>query len=72
MRITLSDEPFKGGSGAGGSGPAAGYMYGETEDYLLTPSESCFICEDLNKDGQIDTNDLFYYLLGWLDGCESN
>lgn len=37
MRITLSEQPWQpsGAQGDGGSGPAAGYEYGETEDYLI-------------------------------------
>lgn len=40
MRITLSDQsaPTPGGvAGEGGSGPAQGYLYGETEDYYFVP-----------------------------------
>lgn len=69
MRITLSEQPFKGGTGAGGSGPADGYMYGETEDYYFTPKANCTICEDLNRDGVVDSYDLFTYLMDWLDNC---
>ena len=38
MRITLSErphDPIAGAPGAGGSGPANGYDYGETEDYYV-------------------------------------
>ena len=69
MRITISDQPWKGGTGAGGSGPANGYDYGETEDYYFTPNESCSICEDWNGDGSIDEYDLFTYISMWLDSC---
>ena len=69
MRITISDQPFKGGSGAGGSGPAAGYMYGETEDYYFYPAQGCVVCEDLTGDGEVDLNDLIQYMLNWLDNC---
>ena len=34
LRVTLSDAP---GGAEDGSGPATGYQYGETEDYLLPP-----------------------------------
>ena len=41
MRITLAEQPWQptGTSlpGYGGSGPAYGYQYGETEDYYFTP-----------------------------------
>jgi hypothetical protein len=40
MRITLSEQkwsPTSGVLGDGGSGPANGYMYGETEDYYFVP-----------------------------------
>lgn len=39
MRITLAEQPWQPGTmpGWGGSGPAAGYVYGETEDYYFTP-----------------------------------
>ncbi|MBN1361472.1 MAG: hypothetical protein JW993_12815 [Sedimentisphaerales bacterium] len=37
VRITLSERPWAGDPGAGGSGPAGGYQYGETEDYLIEP-----------------------------------
>jgi hypothetical protein len=35
MRITLTDQPIAPANGADASGPASGYKYGETEDYLL-------------------------------------
>ncbi|NLX13916.1 MAG: hypothetical protein GXY44_09735 [Phycisphaerales bacterium] len=40
MRITLSEQPWQPGGtvpGTGGSGPAGGYEYGETEDYYFVP-----------------------------------
>jgi hypothetical protein len=41
MRITISLQPWETGPGAavpvGGSGPAVGYEYGETEDYFIYP-----------------------------------
>jgi hypothetical protein len=38
MRVTLSEQmwPAPGGGVAGGDGPAAGYLMGETEDYYVT------------------------------------
>ena len=69
MRITLSEKPFKGGSGAGGSGPASGYEFGETEDYYFTPNESCTTCQDWNGDGEIDVNDFIEYMQLWLSEC---
>jgi hypothetical protein len=44
MRITLSEQPWSSGGGTigdGGSGPAAGYAFGETEDYYFTPITEC-------------------------------
>ncbi len=41
MRITLSELPWTSGGAAvgdGGSGPAAGYQFGETEDYYFIPA----------------------------------
>ena len=69
MRITLSEQPWKGGSGAGGSGPQAGYLYGETEDYYFTPEQECTVCEDLTNDGYIDFDDLVALIILWLDEC---
>ena len=40
MRITLSEQPWV-GTGSGGSGPAAGYYLGETEDYFFAPDPNC-------------------------------
>ena len=40
MRITISEQkwnPTSGIAGDGGSGPAQGYQYGETEDYYFVP-----------------------------------
>lgn len=75
MRITLSEEPWKGGSnpgvtGNGGSGPQAGYMVGETEDYYFVPKVECEICEDMNGDGIIDVNDLTIIVNNWLACCK--
>ncbi|MBN2183365.1 MAG: hypothetical protein JW715_15755, partial [Sedimentisphaerales bacterium] len=75
MRITLSEQPWKGGSnpgetGNGGSGPAAGYLIGETEDYYFVPKGDCDICEDANGDGVIDINDLTVIVNQWLTCCQ--
>ncbi len=75
MRITLSEQPWKGGSnpgqiGNGGSGPQAGYLIGETEDYYFVPKEECDICEDMNGDGIIDINDLTIIVNNWLACCQ--
>ncbi|MBN2314082.1 MAG: hypothetical protein JXM79_09140, partial [Sedimentisphaerales bacterium] len=74
MRITLSEEPWKGGShpddkGNGGSGPQGKYQYGETEDYLFTPDTSYTICQDFNGDGVINTDDLVDFTADWLENC---
>ena len=70
MRITLSEQPWKGGTGAGGSGPQAGYLFGETEDYFFTPEMNCSMCEDTNGDGVINMDDLITYVNQWLDICQ--
>jgi len=74
MRVTLSEQPWKGGEkpgklGNGGSGPAAGYEFGETEDYVFVPDTRLLICEDLNGDGKVDFGDLFVLLAQWLECC---
>jgi len=74
MRITLSEQPWKGGEnpatmGNGGSGPAEGYEIGETEDYRFVPESDCPFCEDLNGDGKIDFDDLIELIDTWLDTC---
>ncbi|MHC4581470.1 MAG: GEVED domain-containing protein, partial [Planctomycetota bacterium] len=67
MRITLSEQPWTGGSnpgerGNGGSGPQDKYQIGETEDYKFLPevpgSSDCPLCEDLDGNGVIDMQDL--------------
>ncbi len=70
MRITLSEQPWKGGSSAGGSGPQEGYDFGETEDYHFIPETTCGICEDLNGDGVININDLTTFVNQWLANCQ--
>jgi hypothetical protein len=74
MRITLSGQPYRGGSNPGvkgnaGSGPQAKYAIGETEDYHFTPNVSAAICEDFNGDGVIDINDLAAFISEWLQNC---
>jgi hypothetical protein len=74
MRITLSDRAYKGGSnpgvkGNGGSGPRTKYEFGETEDYYFTPSMSFSVCEDINGDGVINTQDLTDLTSLWLEEC---
>jgi hypothetical protein len=78
MRITLSEQPWIGGSNPGyqgnaGSGPLPKYEIGETEDYYFTPQVSgggdCPLCEDLNGDGLINMNDLADLTATWLDTC---
>jgi len=74
MRITLSEQPWKGGAnpetpGNGGSGPAEGYEIGETEDYLFVPESGCAFCQDLNDDGKIDFDDLIALIYLWIDCC---
>jgi len=75
MRITLSEQPWKGGEnpgmrGNGGSGPQAGYEIGETEDYYFRPDTSYSVCEDLNGDGQIGMDDLTIFVTEWLESCQ--
>jgi len=74
MRITLSEQPWKGGEnpgmrGNGGSGPQAGYQLGETEDYYVRPDTSYSICSDLNGDGVVGMEDLATLLDEWFESC---
>jgi len=77
MRVSLSEQPFKGGEnpgklGNGGSGPKAGYEFGETEDYYFvadTTAPSCLLCQDLNGDGKVDLQDLVILVSQWLASC---
>jgi hypothetical protein len=74
MRITLSGQPWRGGSNPGakgnaGSGPQAKYQIGETEDYYFTPDVSFTICEDYNGDGVVNLNDLADFVADWLENC---
>jgi uncharacterized repeat protein (TIGR01451 family) len=67
MRITLTDQPIAPANGADGSGPASGYQFGETEDYLLKLqyTELCGIkFNDLNGNGQQDPGEPG--LAGWV------
>jgi uncharacterized repeat protein (TIGR01451 family) len=60
MRITLTDQPIAPANGADASGPASGYKYGETEDYLLKLqyTELCGIkFNDLNGNGTQDSGE---------------
>jgi hypothetical protein len=75
MRITLSEQPWTGGSypgmrGNGGSGPQDGYEMGETEDYYFTPDMSFSICQDYNGDGVINSYDLWDLTEDWLENCQ--
>ncbi len=76
MRITLSGQPWKGGSysnikgkGSGGSGPQTGYEIGETEDYYFVPDTSYPECEDYNGDGIINYEDLEAFRTDWFENC---
>jgi len=74
MRITLSGQPWTGGSnpgtkGNGGSGPQIGYEIGETEDYWFSPDTSYSECEDFNGDGVVNIQDLSTFTADWLANC---
>ena len=78
MRITVSEQPWTGGSNPGelgnaGSGPEDKYQIGETEDYRFVPevpvSSDCPLCEDLDGNGVIDMQDLMAYVNKWLATC---
>jgi hypothetical protein len=74
MRITLSDEPWKGGEnpgmlGNGGSGPNDGYAVGETEDLYFIPETTSTICFDFNGDGDVNMDDLSDFVNEWLANC---
>jgi hypothetical protein len=79
MRITLSEQPWRGGSnpgarGNGGSGPQTMYMIGETEDYFFIPEtkidDECSLCRDANDDGIVDLQDLIVHITEWLATCQ--
>jgi hypothetical protein len=78
MRITLSEQPWTGGSnpgdpGNGGSGPATRYEIGETEDYFFVPDKTsdkdCPLCQDVDGNGVIDVQDLIALMTEWLATC---
>ncbi len=72
MRITMSEKPWtptSGVPGDGGSGPAAGYQLGETEDYLFVPDTTCVRCSDLNCSGFVDFLDFAIFAAKWLTTC---
>ena len=78
MRITLSQQPWTGGSNPGeqgnaGSGPQDKYQIGETEDYSFIPevpaSSDCPLCEDVDGNGVIDMQDLIAHVNKWLATC---
>ena len=78
MRITLSEQPWTGGSNPGergndGSGPQGKYQIGETEDYFFIPeipaSSDCPLCEDVDGNGVIDMQDLIAHITKWLATC---
>ncbi len=74
MRITLAEQPWSSGSapgvtGNGGSGPAAGYDMGETEDYIFVPDTTCVRCPDLNCDGFVNFVDVAILANKWLQYC---
>jgi hypothetical protein len=75
MRVTLSEQPWKGGDnpgilGNGGSGPEDGYQAGETEDLYFIPETTATICQDFNGDGVVNMDDLYDYVDEWLDNCQ--
>jgi len=81
MRITLSEQPWRGGEhpklrGNGGSGPADGFEIGETEDYVFVSSqtgqsdEPCSLCRDVNGDGRVDWEDMAALTDAWLESCQ--
>jgi len=79
MRITLSEQSWRGGSNPGargnaGSGPQAKYEFGETEDYFFIPDTTsggdCSLCVDENDDGVIDLHDLIVHITQWLSICQ--
>jgi hypothetical protein len=79
MRITLAEQPWRGGSNPGqrgnaGSGPESRYEIGETEDYFFVPDMTgggeCSLCKDENGDGVIDFQDLIVHITQWLSICQ--
>ena len=79
MRITLSEQPWMGGSNPGergnaGSGPQDMYAFGETEDYFFIPEitteEECTLCKDIDENGVINFQDLIILINEWLATCQ--
>ncbi len=76
MRISLSEQPWTfedytvDPNGVAGSGPPAGYLYGETEDYFYKPVTSCTECANLNCDDIIDLEDFAIFAQQWLKMCD--
>ena len=74
IRLTLAEQKWRGSgagvTGFGGSGPAAGYQYGETEDYYFTPKIPPVCgCADITGDGFVDLNDFVCFAIKWLQTC---
>ncbi|MHC4370487.1 MAG: GEVED domain-containing protein [Planctomycetota bacterium] len=78
MRITLSEQPWTGGSNPGeqgnaGSGPQDKYQVGETEDYYFYPEvpdvSDCPLCEDVDGNGVVNMQDLVAHVNKWLATC---
>jgi hypothetical protein len=75
VRLTVSDEAFAGGSwrglsGNGGSGSESGYIFGETEDYLILAEIHPDMSSDLNCDNVVNLLDLARMSEDWLSsGC---
>lgn len=69
VRLTLAESKWV-GSGSGGSGPATGNQYGETEDYYFVPvvPPACG-CADLTGDGFVDISDFACLAAKWLQTC---
>lgn len=79
MRITLSEQPWVGGSNPGevgnaGSGPADKYQIGETEDYVFIPQKTgpkdCPLCRDVDGNGVVELQDLIAIMTEWLVTCQ--
>ena len=76
LRISLTETPWQGSSVTGGppydggSGPANGYKFGETEDYIFVPWKACcYDCPDFNADGVINLIDFAHFVSLWLKNC---
>lgn len=66
LRITLSEQPWSGTAGSGGSGPATGYAIGETEDYYFTPRIAGCTSADNDLSGTVDFSDFAWFANQWL------